>query len=530
MSYFKSSNGINNNLETPEEKHRSNSSRPSLCQNSIFSQQFFDILKANNKFQLSKFIRNTQAKVWEYTEEGENSGLHFCVSKDLITLVKVMFETIEEVYINEAKDIISNWINKPNYKGDTCIHYASYKGNYNLISLLAKYRIKADIKNKQGNNVMHHAAQGNQPVSFIYFYYKYQVSATDGNIDGSTPLHWACYTGSDLAFNFIVNYYDNINVKDNDGLTPLHLAVISERTEIVKKLLHKGARKDIKDNRGRTPKDLAEEKGIDMIAEMLKDNIICSMLVWKNPLQKIERNNTNIYFFLIAHLLCEFLYFSVVLPFLDRKLVVILSAIALALVMLVYLYLIFSDPGRKKNRNPSRTLYNLLVTGESITDYCPCCSVRVVPYLKHCTICDICTEGFDHHCYWINNCIGKYNILIFRIFLVLVMINLVIMFVASLIVMSKTFKEVTSSSVPAPLFSLSFYTQSTKRISSIIMIAICFVFIIFVSVFICNQIRLIFGSRKQRLTTYSSSSRSGSKRESFLRDASDASVLQVKKN
>jgi hypothetical protein len=41
--------------------------------------------------------------------------------------------------------------------------------------------------------------------------------------------------------------------------------------------------------------------------------------------------------------------------------------------------------------------------------YCDKCDGHVDENSKHCRRCQRCTLGFDHHCIWLNNCIGYNN-------------------------------------------------------------------------------------------------------------------------
>ena len=45
---------------------------------------------------------------------------------------------------------------------------------------------------------------------------------------------------------------------------------------------------------------------------------------------------------------------------------------------------------------------------------------------KHCKICQRCVEDFDHHCIWLNNCIGSKNYRIFYSLIVCFEIELTI--------------------------------------------------------------------------------------------------------
>ncbi|CAM6123691.1 unnamed protein product [Calypogeia fissa] len=41
--------------------------------------------------------------------------------------------------------------------------------------------------------------------------------------------------------------------------------------------------------------------------------------------------------------------------------------------------------------------------------FCTLCNAEVRKHSKHCRSCDKCVDGFDHHCRWLNNCVGKKN-------------------------------------------------------------------------------------------------------------------------
>jgi hypothetical protein len=52
--------------------------------------------------------------------------------------------------------------------------------------------------------------------------------------------------------------------------------------------------------------------------------------------------------------------------------------------------------------------------------YCPTCKMYVSREKKtlHCSDCDICVEGLDHHCPWTGKCIGRDNLTSFYIFVI----------------------------------------------------------------------------------------------------------------
>lgn len=65
--------------------------------------------------------------------------------------------------------------------------------------------------------------------------------------------------------------------------------------------------------------------------------------------------------------------------------------------------------------------------------YCDTCKIFRPPRASHCRICDNCVENEDHHCIWLNNCIGRRNYRHFYCFLLAINALALYIFVFSLV-------------------------------------------------------------------------------------------------
>ena len=245
--------------------------------------------------------------------------------------------------------------------------------------------------------------------------------------EGSTPLHWACFAGSDTASYYLQSWNCHVNARDAVGNTPLHLAVKSAahfpNTRAIKELLIKGGSRTIETHNGSTPYDLIEPSADDdNLDEELKTllgkqavHLPCCHL--RQPMQKVDKNFKTMIFCecMLWGTFLAMLFF--VFPYINAD-----SWFPFVLTFFVasqffFVLTVSTEPGYMKGK--SKVPFLKLVEKFDPNMLCPACEVICTADSRHCYICNQCVERFDHHCPWVNNCIGLQNHNYFYLYIIL---------------------------------------------------------------------------------------------------------------
>ena len=370
---------------------------------------------------------------------GQNSEtiLHKLIIMDIQTLFSNAFQAIKEKF---SKEEFIQFINLQDIQGNTALLYAVFKGNYDIVKTLIDNGADYTMRNFMGLSVMHMSAQGDRPNLLIYFKDKYNFDIFDRDFNGNTPLHWAVNSASENAINFLLSWMKNINFVDKKGQTPLHIAIHTLRPKLIKKLLYKGADLYKKNNNGESVYDIISEnndsKEFENVFRVVTESKPMKYCIYSDNKEQIEEKsknkciknkNVNLFnsiMFILLHIVSEILLYFILLPFVDTLLNEILFFSIISLLFISFIIVNSSDPGVVKC-NIQLTWLEMVENKYYINNYCPYCKCQKTIKVKHCHICKRCVDGFDHHCNWIDNCVGDKNIGRFIFFIIIVIINLI---------------------------------------------------------------------------------------------------------
>ncbi|UJR35867.1 hypothetical protein I4U23_028610 [Adineta vaga] len=136
---------------------------------------------------------------------------------------------------------------------------------------------------------------------------------------------------------------------------------------------------------------------------------------------------------------------------------IVLSSVIILPFSVIFIVLILSDPAedavKDQNHGP-RTDFDRRLHQHVITNfYCNICDANVTEKAKHCSSCNKCVYAFDHHCIWLNNCIGGKNYRLFLSMLILLVIGTLFIFINSLIQFIASFQTSSSAITLQPYYS-----------------------------------------------------------------------------
>ena len=328
---------------------------------------------------------------------------------------------------------------------------------------------------------MHLAAIYNR-VYVAYYAFNKGLSLNSRDVNGHTPMHWAVYKKSLDVMRLLHRLGADVNVPDSYGRTPLHWAASGCDKKIVRTLISWGAKPNLKDDGGNTPDVIAQEKKDRKSALLIK-------AARERPLNKKALSAYGTYWtigmvvgyatvsvmiaylpILLNALLFTFAYFfirrkySMTFPYnivnckfwsaffsmtwlvgsiyMNMKLIpalssrFLLSGIAVVLdiaTIVVYVRLARANPG-VIDPQPllQEDLEKAIMTNGYLGDFCPTCLMMRPARSKHCETCNHCVARFDHHCVWIDGCVGYLNNGRFMIYLA-TLISLQVMFLVLLV-------------------------------------------------------------------------------------------------
>jgi hypothetical protein len=188
--------------------------------------------------------------------------------------------------------------------------------------------------------------------------------------------------------------------------------------------------------------------------------------------------------FIILHILIIFITFFILTPYFNNTAFSIIYLIISGLVFCLYTILSFSNPGIMVNKC-FKNILDIVEKGEEVENFCPYCLVKTTFRSLHCLICQKCVDDFDHHCFWVGNCIGKNNYTLFFVFLVYILFNTLFNVIVTIYYLATEMMaergEPNNDAFPGFYFGgadSKFYHRITRIVVSISCFVICILFFI----------------------------------------------------
>jgi len=339
-------------------------------------------------------------------------------------------------------------VHTPTNDGMEPVHWACTRGHLAAVQELLAAGADINAQTSQGATPLVLAAQyGHVDLLNVLVRKGADINILDEFADSA--LHWAAYQGMHHAVGLLHHLGLDPSNADSYGSTPLHLAVAQGQAQVVDYFLERGEGQllQAKDNKGRTPLSLARElarrsKAHSHIFSRLRahqaSNILVALLTCSSGAADASRRPRTPFLLFIANSAGALVTYHWWLrpafagpewaP--EHAAYFLFAVLTLGLLARVHR----AHPGFVPRDQAARDAYGAELQraadeatasagGEGAgakgkeVQLCHTCHVVRPLRAKHCGFCGGCVLRHDHHCPWVDNCIGRDNYLAFTLFI-----------------------------------------------------------------------------------------------------------------
>lgn len=389
-------------------KHNSKDINPEICKEI----DIFEATKCGDTKMCRELVGQHGVKVLSMYDSDGHTPLHWASLGGYSELIKFFINCGVEVSRQSRSDY-----------GPYPIHWACVNGHILCVDLLIQNGASIDCTDNKGCTPLIICAQYGKATLAGYLIGKGAKSFLTDH-EGDNALHWACFKGhSELVQLLLYSGFD-AKQKDRFGQTPLHLACLSGDLTTVEHIVDMEVELDAVDSNNRTPLRLAMGRDYKEIVYYLqgKLNRIVSCKLRDVVFGPPGRSKAGILFYFCNLFLWGYpAYFYYVFP--DTwSLIPWVHYVFIVLNVFMWISLYYAnsrDPGFVPCNSPDYDMALKQVpffeewqtkTGKNpLENLCHTCRLVRPLRAKHCRICNRCVKHFDHHCPYINNCVGLRN-------------------------------------------------------------------------------------------------------------------------
>ncbi|XP_051508105.1 putative ZDHHC-type palmitoyltransferase 6 [Myxocyprinus asiaticus] len=370
--------------------------------------------------------------------------------------------------------------NIPCDAGQTPFHFACRNGNISIMHKMMQHGADLNIVDEQGKTSLLHAVGGGSVIAMQYLWETGMFRFSDADNYQVTPLHLAASTGNTDVVRYLLRANRcTPEALDHQGATALHVAAEKGMIEVCWLLLksaglhilhmknHTGLTPLDLCNRGNTfrhqqlsrilthfsqrPKDLIPKDSYvlyfwmlllpslsgaavliiaaalgeygGIFAAVLFPCMAKVILSQYHRLSSFQRLPNPIYLGTltagIIHSTACFLY-KIVPSFWPAYTLLHISFFHMCVLIALLWKVLNRNPGQLKEADTDAqfsSIGDLLEANQSPDRFCIYCELIQVENCKHCRLCDMCIQDYDHHCLFLNQCVGRDNHRLFVLFI-----------------------------------------------------------------------------------------------------------------